>query len=154
MDLMKSFKYTTDILIEHKLYEKEEKFQTYTNQHVKKHPFGLVLTRIAKCLSIFTQDANEKAYEHFDQLLLYNSWENLDILIYFTKPIDESTQKLREFSLKTLRNLYFSGHCSNVQERLDKIRFTDVIAYVTSSFGSGGAKGSFEYHKDLLMKQQ
>ena len=90
MELMKFLKYTTDIMIDNKLYEKEEKFQTFSTQKVGKHPFGLILTRLAKIMSMFSFDCDDKILAHFDELLEYNTYENLDIIIFFTKPLDES----------------------------------------------------------------
>jgi uncharacterized protein YnzC (UPF0291/DUF896 family) len=48
-------------------------------------------------------------------------------LLFFTKPLDDYTPKLREFSLQILKNLYNSGKCKGVKDKLEKIRFIDVI---------------------------
>jgi hypothetical protein len=154
IELMKGFKYTTDVLIEHRLYENTEKFQTYTGAQANKHPFSVILTRLCKIISVFTDSEvkplPEVICEHADALLSYNSFENLDILIYFTKPIgDESCAKLRELCLKILRSLYHSGQCKQLKDRLEKIRFTEVVAWGAQG---GAAKGSFEFNKDKMMK--
>ena len=54
LELLSCLKCTTDILIENKIYEREEKFQTLANQSIAKHPFGLILTRISKVIAVLT----------------------------------------------------------------------------------------------------
>ena len=38
--LLKNLKEVTEICIEHKIYEPEEKFATYASKSKQKHPFG------------------------------------------------------------------------------------------------------------------
>lgn len=147
LELMKCLKYTTDIMQECKLYEREEKFKTDKTSTVKKHPFSHILTGLAKILSIFTFGADATPYAHFDQLLQRNSWEYLETLTFFAKPLDDQSGKLRDFILQILRNLFFSGKCELMKERLEKVRFTDVISY-----GVISSQGTFEMSKDYKDK--
>ena len=92
----------------------------------------MILTRLTKILHTFTSENPEIVGSRIDQLLSLNSFEYLDFLIYFTKPQDDGNQKLREFTLQILRNLYFSGVCTGLKERLEKLRFTEVISHMNT----------------------
>lgn len=61
--------------------------------------------------------------------------------MFYTKPIDEEDQKLREFTLKMLRNMYNSGKCEQLKDRLEKIRFGEVVQ-LNLPGSAGGATGT------------
>ena len=52
--LLKSLKGMTDIMIEHKVFEPEEKFATYSSKNRQKHPFGGFLSKITKLIANLT----------------------------------------------------------------------------------------------------
>jgi len=92
------------------------------------------LTRLSKLLLILSIDTPEEASLHFDEILCAHSWEYLEVLTFYTKPLDESNPKLRDITLKVLRNFYSNEDFDGLRDRLDRIRFTEVISFKKDSF--------------------
>jgi hypothetical protein len=64
--------------------------------------------------------------DKFDKLLQLTQWDLLDVFLYYVKSSDETNFKLKDLSLSILRNLYYSGTCPVIKERLDKLRVLEI----------------------------
>ena len=95
---MKCLKEVLDILIEHKIYEPEERFATYTSKPKMKHPFGGFLSKITKLIANLTYEAT-----HVEGLIIRNK-DYLGLILSNTK-MDEDNPTLREWCLLIIRNL-------------------------------------------------
>ena len=51
-----------------------------------------------------------------------------------------------------MRNLYFSGVCHGLKERLEKLRFTEVISYMNTE-SDLTAKAAQNKRQDMLKKK-
>jgi hypothetical protein len=80
---MKHLKDTTDILIEHKVYEPEEKFATFSAKARSKHPFGGFLSRLTRLLSNLTYMEGPRS-----EAVFRKNKDYLGLVLSFTK-IDE-----------------------------------------------------------------
>lgn len=98
LQLMKYLKDTTDILIEHKIFEPEEKFATFASKARQKHPFGGFLSRIANLIANLTYLSSSS------EVVFRKNKEFLSLILFYTK-IDEDNPTLREWTLLIIRNL-------------------------------------------------
>ena len=99
VSLMKLLKDTTDVLIEHKVYEPEEKFATFSSKVRNPHPFGGFLSRLARLIANLTYMEGSRS-----EAVFRKNKEYLGLVLSFTK-LDEENPTLREWCLMIIRNL-------------------------------------------------
>eukprot|EP00347_Sterkiella_histriomuscorum_P009052 403342709 len=144
LNLMKHLKDTTDILIEHKIYEPEEKFATFTSKTKQRHPFGGFLSKVANLIANLTylSDAGETVFR--------KNKEFLAIILYYTK-IDEDNPTLREWCLLVIRNLCQSSE--KIRSDLEKMNFIDIDTEGKKTLEKIGLKEMYDKEMKKLQKR-
>ena len=145
VSLVKLLKDTTDIMIEHKIFEPEEKFATFTSKNRQKHPFGGFLSKLLKLLAAITYNN----YQQAEPIFIKNQ-ELLNVIISFTKADDDNPQ-MREWSLMTIRNLCQVS--DKIRQRLEKMQQLDIDLEGKKTLERLGVREVFEKEKKKLLKR-
>ena len=143
--LMKLLKETTDILIEHKIYEPEEKFATYASKSKQNHPFGGFLSRLAKLISNLTylSASSEGPFR--------KNKEFLGLVLGYTK-MDEDNPTLREWCLLIVRNLCQMSE--RIKTDLEKMNFIDMDNEGKKTLEKLGLKEMYDKEMKKLQKKE
>jgi len=142
---MKLLKQTTDILTEHKIFEPEEKFATFSSKARQRHPFGGFLSKIAKLIANLTFTAPETS-----DLVFRKQKDYLGIVLSFTK-MDEDNPTLREWSLMTIRNLCQASE--KIRADLEKLNFVDIDDEGKKALERMGLKEMYDKEMKKLQKR-
>jgi len=145
LHFLKQLKDMTDIMIEHKIYEPEEKFAAYSSRTRMKHPFGGFLSKIVKLVANLTYTQQALAEQVFRK-----NKDFLGLILSFTK-LDEDNPTLREWSLLTVRNLCAASE--KIRSELDKMKLVDLDIEGKKALERMGMKEIFDKEMKKLQKR-
>lgn len=144
--LLKSIKLATDIMIEHKIYEPEEKFATYSSKTKSRHPFSGFLSKIVKLIANLTHNTNAAVEQTFRRNKDY-----LGLVLMHTK-MDEDNPTLREWCLLVIRNLCMGS--DKIRAELEKLKLVDLGEEGKRTLDKLGMQQVYEKELKKLQKRE